>query len=332
MFEVITINIDERGVFHWDELENFKKELHNIIKDIIPLINSNVLDDYFQIIQKADSDFLDEINNISILCDVKAKDILALNIFYDIHKLRCGCTSLVVESLDGPIHLHCLDWDAARNTIKKYLKFFRFVNESSNTIIYSIGWPGFIGILWGMKKGAFSITLNAVWSEDQVINYYPLGILIRDILINVDNYYEVIKQLNKINLSCDCILTVSGIKNKQFAIVERTPTRVAIIKDDKYILATNHYCKLKAGTNKNGYIIKGNEIFGSNSYERFSGANNLLKTRLPTNPKECLELSAKEPIANELNILRAVYQAFSGELLVMLAGEDKIYRPDFPTL
>jgi hypothetical protein len=187
--------------------------------------------------------------------------------------LPLGCTAFAVDSARGPIHAHCLDWDDGAKIAREFATPVRFVADDGRDVIVSSGWPGFLGVLTGMAPGRFAVTLNAVWSEDPRLVAEPVAFLLRRVLSTTPSFDEAVSLLADSRISCDCILLVTGTKQGELAVIERTPTRNAERRaQNGTLLATNHYLALAAGSNRPGYVTTGDEPCGRNSHERYRAA------------------------------------------------------------
>lgn len=325
MLDIINVYIDNKGNYNWEDLKSYSIELKSMLNELDPIFQNNELDKYSSNILIKYTGIKKELSHISEITGVSINKLLILNTFYDTQKLLCGCTTYIGNSPSGPLHMHNLDWETAKKTLEKYLKVIRFENACGNSIIYSIGWPGFIGVFWGMRLGGYSVSLNAVWSEIPSTTQYPLNLFIRDTLMKHEDYNGALKYLKSSEISSDCILSVCGIYENEFALIERTPIHSSIIKDEKYCCATNHYNKLKMGSNKEGYVETGEEVFGLNSKERLNAIISNLNSKTPSDVNECFELASKEPTENELTLLKIVFDNSDKELLIQLPNSNKRY-------
>ena len=92
--------------------------------------------------------------------EISLGELFIANLLYE---LLGGCTSFVVSS--GPsqlLHGRTLDWPfipLAKHTCT-------IVWKRNGTVLYqSVGWPGYVGVMTGVKPGAFSISLNARYPD-----------------------------------------------------------------------------------------------------------------------------------------------------------------------
>lgn len=91
-------------------------------------------------------------------------EIFLANMAYEV---LGGCTSVVVSDAVGkPMLARTMDWPMT--LLAKYTVEFQWIRSSSDgsvcepeTLFYSVGWPGYVGVMTAVKPGRFSVSLNA---------------------------------------------------------------------------------------------------------------------------------------------------------------------------
>lgn len=105
-----------------------------------------------------------------------------------------------------------------------------------------ITWGGMIGVISGMNDQGLTITLNSASSDIPMSAKTPVSILARRILQYASTIDEAYKIAEQTNIFVAESFFISSAKDKQFAIIEKTPDSIALYqeKDDDLIL-TNHF-------------------------------------------------------------------------------------------
>jgi hypothetical protein len=183
-----------------------------------------------------------------------SSDILVLNAYYDIiissikrspfrgtlfERLLPGCTAFAMDTDQGPIHARNLDWPGPYQLTDDCV-------EVDHPEFTTVGWDGLEATFTGMRPGAFSISLNAVVSEEGVgIGGLSAPIAVRTALERCDDYDSAVHFLSSIRLVSDCILMVVGTEPGEMCVIERTPQHSLIREPENGILvATNHYVEM----------------------------------------------------------------------------------------
>ena len=133
--------------------------------------------------------YLDEISYIASISKFKEDHVLIANLYYDVLKFYFGCTAFAVNTNSTTFHCRNLDWHTENNLLGKHSMIFDF-QRKGKTLYKTVGWPGFVGALSGVRPGKFSVTLNAVLSKDKPEIAFPISFLIRDVLASAESYEE----------------------------------------------------------------------------------------------------------------------------------------------
>jgi len=183
---------------------------------------------------------LDELKAIAKMEIVDFEDLLTANLYYDGLKMALGCSCFAFESDTGPVHARNLDWYSEENGLSKYSLITHYIN--GNNDYSTIGWPGFTGCLSGIAHGKFSITLNAVWSNDTPEFAIPVVYLIRTVLESAKDFDEAVAILSETPIASDCLLMVCGTNKGEMVVIERTPNRHALRwSENGRLFVTNDY-------------------------------------------------------------------------------------------
>ncbi|QXP60534.1 C45 family autoproteolytic acyltransferase/hydolase [Olleya sp. HaHaR_3_96] len=245
--ERIKINLDLDPSERWKNLKKFKEQINSLYKYYLEdLSDAGIFETYIETYKTnfITSSYRDEIKSIEEFCDFTENQILITNLYYDALKFVFGCTAFCVTNVKERLHARNLDWWTENNILGKYTKIFDF-EENGKTVYSLVGWPGFVGALSGVKKGAFSITLNAVLSNESPQFAIPITFLIRDVLEKAKTFSEAVKTLSETTIASDCLLMVVGANDNENVVIERTPTTFSIRKPlDNSLIVTNEYLSL----------------------------------------------------------------------------------------
>jgi len=148
-----------------------------------------------------------------------------LNVAYDYY---ARCTSAVVAGADAaPVHLRAMDWhmDALRDLTVNVI-FTRRRRE-----VYRVTtWVGFVGVLTGMRKRAYSVAINYRWTAGGLwrnaatlllARSWPLSLVIRDVLETAGDYAAAVKRLTTVRLMAPCYIVVCGIRPTEGVVLTR---------------------------------------------------------------------------------------------------------------
>jgi len=116
--------------------------------------------------------FGDEMEQISALLDANITDVLVYNYYYE---SSVACTSTVVNGAGGTIvHGRNLDFTPFNGAIFEmgvHVSFYDAENYKPGSELYQgQSWVGYVGLLTGMRAGAFSVSLNQRGGDDLANN------------------------------------------------------------------------------------------------------------------------------------------------------------------
>jgi len=121
-------------------------------------------------------------------------------------------------------------------------KIVSFVAPDEGYKFMMITWGGMIGVVSGMNEHGLTVTLNAAKSEVPAKAATPISILARKILqyaTTIEEAYSIAEQ-HKTFISES--LMIGSAKDKEVAIIEKTPTLIGIYKSKRnYIACSNHF-------------------------------------------------------------------------------------------
>lgn len=175
-----------------------------------------------------------------------------LNCAYEMSHLHLprvfGCTA-GARWLEGRgmVHVRTLDWTLPAMGAATCL--FRFRRGAREFIV--VGVPGHVGVLSGMRPGAWSATIN--WAPPGALPNFSFGpaFLLRNVLERCDTYPEAVRTLRTTPLSTSVFFTVCGVAPGEACVIERTQ-RAAVVREaggGVIAQANHHEARRFAGNN-----------------------------------------------------------------------------------
>jgi len=159
------------------------------------------------------------------------------------YEISDACTSIISQTPDGKIyHARNLDFGAGMgftSTLKNATIQVDF-QKGGKTIFTATTFGGFVGVLSGMKAGAFSGTVDTRFYPDGFTELFwevvaaiqekdasLVSFLLRDTLTNDNDYRSALKSLSQTDLIADVYYILGGVKDG--AIISRNRTVAADI-------------------------------------------------------------------------------------------------------
>ncbi|XP_019381811.1 PREDICTED: acid ceramidase [Gavialis gangeticus] len=246
------INLDLPPYKRWVNVMNDKKtELKKVMQNIKILVNEffpgSKLADLVEVkmvhlLSSLPHPFREEIEGIANTSGASLGDVVLFNVFYEIFTV---CTSIVAEDQTGKLyHARNLDfglflgWDIKNSswTITQLLKPLVVALEfqrNNKTIFRSANFAGYIGMLSGVRPGAFTLTMNERFSIDGgylgVLEWILgrrdgvwMGFLTRAVLENSTSYEEAKEKLAKTRLLAPAYFILGGNKPGQGCVITRS--------------------------------------------------------------------------------------------------------------
>lgn len=257
-------------------------------------------------------DYFEELLALAKTVNVAPKQILASNLYYDALKLVWGCTAFAVETEAGPIHARNLDWGTENRLLNVTTLVTRFTNAPAGDFL-TVGWPGFVGALSGVAPGRFAVTLNAVLSDDAPAVATPVVFLLRQVLETAVTFDEAVGRLRSTPIASDCLLLVSGPRESEMVVIERTPTRHAVRHaSDGAIFVTNDYLTLDADSSAATGQLH------ATSCGRREKICSLVHGRRPSGFAECLDYLADPDVRMPITVQQMAFDPRTGEHLLRI--------------
>jgi acid ceramidase/N-acylethanolamine-hydrolysing acid amidase len=308
--EEYIVNLDLPAEERWHFLVDYKEEVNDLLQCYLDdFKGSEFIFEGISEYKKAiiSQEYLKEIEFIASISKFSADEVLIANLYYDVLKFYFGCTAFAFEKNGKVMHSRNLDWSTKNNLLSKHSKVFDF-QRSGKTIFKTIGWVGFIGALSGIKPHKFSLTLNAVLSNDSPEIATPISFLLRDILTSANTFKEAKQALESITIASDCLILLSGTKANEIVVIERTPKRFSTREaTNNFIVVTNDYKQLENNTTEES-------LLQATSCDRFDRTTALLNEKKPKNLDECIEILKDEKVMMKITVQQMVFDNNTGEI------------------
>lgn len=233
--------------------ENYKKDFTNYVGSYIPKAALPIITDITRSLKgKFYPDYADEMIGLADALGVSIGDVVLANLIYQVEGIGRACeagnttgpcppkaagpgmcTAIVgngQDSLDGSGIIwqgRNLDWNLDA-TLLKYVLRVEYKRQNK-TIFTGVQIAGEIGVLHGLRKGAFSVQLNA---RDQGGNFLNnlgqivLGLktpthVMRYALEHEDTFEHALEFLSTTHLANPAYFVMAGIQDREGAILTR---------------------------------------------------------------------------------------------------------------
>lgn len=189
--------------------------------------------------------------------------------------MAVGCTSFGVwnsKTSDGKLLIgRNFDFFAGEDFALN--KIVCFTNPKRGHKFVYITWAGFTGVVSGMNDKGLTVTINASKSDIPKSAATPISLLAKEIL----QYATTIEEAHQIALKRQTFVSesilIGSAKDKQSAIIEKTPTKTSLYseKGDQLICSNN----FQSSDFEHDYINNKNIIESSSIY-RYNRMNQLM--------------------------------------------------------
>lgn len=304
------VNLDLPANERWAFLSTYKNEVNELMECYLnDFTGAEFIFEGVELYKEQfiSESYVQEIESIAAFADFSVNEILVANLYYDILKLYFGCTAFATWNGNEMLHARNLDWHTEENMLSTHSMIFEY-QKSGKTVFKTVGWPGFIGALSGIKPKRFGITLNVVLSEDQAELALPISFVIRDVLETCETFEEAKTTLENTPIVCDCLLLLSGTKSYEKVVIERSPKRMVTRKsEDHFIVVTNDYKQLPNGR-------RGDSILQATSCGRYNRATNLLKQQTHCTETTCMNILQDEDVIMGITVQQMVFTVNTGNI------------------
>jgi len=252
-----------------------------------------------------------EIEAIAKLVGVRHAEVALANLYYDALKFAfsglLGCTAFAVETQEGPLHARNLDWHAPKKVLSKHTLVTE-LRRGGEVVARTVGWPGFVGAFSGVAPGRFSVSLNAVLSDDMPSFAPPITFLLRDVLETAVDFDDAVLRLAETEVASDSLLLVVGTQPGERVVIERTPKRHALREAPGPLVVTNDYRALEDTPGA------AETVLGQTACGRFDRASALAGTHL--DEAAAFRVLSDRDVKMDITVQQMVFRPATGAVWV----------------
>jgi N-acylethanolamine-hydrolysing acid amidase len=171
------------------------------------------------------SGFYQELVTLGYGANCTEGQVAFMQLYYEIDNF---CTSIVAQHSNGTI-FHGRNLDYSLPGLENITANVKWV-KGGEELAFSTQYIGYMGILTGMRPNGWAVSVNQRFSvevpEVNMIDTWlngarSIGFFLRDTLLTVDSYEEMLPLLENIWMDEPVYLTVSGTKAGQGAVLTR---------------------------------------------------------------------------------------------------------------
>ena len=262
-------------------------------------------------------EFGEEINVLADVVGVAPREVLAANLAYDLSNGAAGCTTLAVPTAAGPLHARNLDWHFPGTLLRRKTLVTRRAGPCGPYL--TVGWPGFFGALTAVAKGRFSVSVNYVThathsglaklAKRAVAGYWPVPWAVRGALDDAETFEDAVAYLHSVPLLSPTLLVLTGTRNSERALIERTPDKAVVTYAATSTKVTHHSVARKLRPHN----VDLSDLSTEGRYWRL---RDLLLRRRCSRPSEALSLLSHGDLLDETTAHQVVMTPRTGDLVV----------------
>lgn len=256
-------------------------------------------------------DYWEEMQGIALRAEIPVDEVVCANLYYDALKaVLVGCTAFAVDTSVGPLHARNLDWWSENDSLRRYTTSTEFTGAPAGKFT-TVGWPGFVGAFSGIAPKRFAVTLNAVISDEPLQAATPVVFLLRQVLEEAKDFQSALQILTRSPLASDSLLLLTGTREGEMAVIERTPSRAEVrYATNGSIFATNDYRKISTGLRDSGSELQ------ATTCGRYDRISSLVASRVPKDAMECLAYLDDPAVRMGITVQQMAFQASTGLCLL----------------
>jgi len=255
------IDLDLPPMQRWAKIcanETYKAVMGNLLTALADFLdNSTAIEDLGKLINNYyyPQEYAQEIQGCAASMGVEYGWLSLVNLGYEVTE---ACTSIVAQTVDGKIyHVRNMDfWDGIWLTDHlKNLTMTIEYQKGGKTQFYATSFAGYVGVLSGMKPGAFSISINTRYYPQhglknflyEVIaavmekNNSLVSFLSREVMTNENDWTSAVNQLSNGALIADVYYTVGGVSANEGAVISRSRLNAS----DVWVLNASHWYEVQ---------------------------------------------------------------------------------------
>lgn len=244
-------------------------------------------------------------------------EVMLANLVYELSS-GVGCTSL---SISG-VHCRNLDWYFPGNLLQDHTTVW------IDGLTRKVTWPGMVGVFTGMRKFAFSISLNAVSDPTDtpaaragriLRGAEPAAWVIERVLRECQTYEQAKKELENALLISPCLFTLTGAKVTEGCVIQKLADGSVLPHNGPYNLCTNDYDQSVGSGAIHGFL-------GSSSCSRYQMVKEKLDEFKATGaayPTQdvAMEFISGAPVCNAITAHQVIMHPATDRLWVSIPGQ-----------
>lgn len=228
-----------------DHKENILKTLETIESNINSIfgngILSNLISKFFSGLTSLGAVmYYKEIEGIAELLGISVGKVAMLQLAYE---FNTSCTSILYKNGDEVLHYRTMDWNMLE---LKPLTIEVEFKRNGIPIFVATTWPGYVGILTGMRIGTYAVSINYRRVNEGMFrnllnglfSCWPISFLVRYILENYSTYEEAKNAFRNSYLMAPVYIILSGKTGGRIFTRDRT-RNVRELKLEDYLVQTN---------------------------------------------------------------------------------------------
>jgi hypothetical protein len=246
------------------------------------------------------------------LVDADWRDVVLANISYDLLLAALGCSTVALETPDGPVLARNMDWWPEH--LLAQASYLMPHSRRGAAAFATAGWPGALGVVTGLSARGFALALNAVSGPEGAARQgYPVLLHLRRVLEDAQGFDEAVVLVRDEVLASPALVMLVGLENHQRVVVERSPTRHALRwgESGRPLMATNDYRLLYSPQSRLG--IPSLETTCS----RYAALERLLASHRPANPiddRQLLEALTNPSVIQEITAQHIIARPRQGRI------------------
>jgi hypothetical protein len=235
---LITIDLDKSPTERWapivdkykGELLAADQQLQKFAGDNLPWVTRLLADGLISSLSTASKRgavvYGQELAALADMVGISLGRLVLLQLVYE---ASATCTSIVVQNEDGSVfHARTMDWEMPFSV--EALTVELIFRSHGRELFRASSWAGYVGVLTGMKPGAFAISVNfrltkegSFWTnvKQTLKSAWPVGFLVREVLQSESEYQGALVALASSPLISPAYFTLSGVERGEGCIVTR---------------------------------------------------------------------------------------------------------------
>ena len=159
--------------------------------------------------------------------------------------MACTTASVFDPATNEMVMLRSLDWPGAE-VLAKATRLHEFQDAQGKVQFLSAGLTGMVGVLTGIRPGAYSLALNFAHAKRSIRPAADPTMMIRRLLedTSVNSFAAARLAISKWNLGAPCFISLCGIAKGEGCVFEFLPGGAHQIRemgDKPYVVQPNHY-------------------------------------------------------------------------------------------